>query len=84
MSVNEFKQASPLILKAMAFEIGAIQSFIETKREEVAKTAQAYGELIPYETFRDEKVTNFDEVLSPASSDPNAILDSLFVFPDPE
>ncbi len=83
MSEDELRKVASVIIQTMATEIGLMFQVVEKGRE-VAKAAQAYGEMIPYETFRDEKVPSFDEVTQPASSDPNAILDSLFVFPDPE
>lgn len=77
MSPDQLKQAAPHILRAMATDIGLIWQVVEKGRE-IAKSAQAYGELVPYETFRDEKVPSFDQVRGPVSSDPNSVLDSIF------
>lgn len=84
MSEDELRQFASAIIRTMAKEIGLIGQVVAKGRQEVAKAAQEYGKLIPYEVIRDEKVPSFDEVDRSSNSDPNSILDSLFVFPDPE
>lgn len=84
MSEDELRQVASVIIQTMAKEISLIGQVVAKGRQEVAKAAQAYGEMIPYESIRDEKVPSFDEVDRPGNSDPNSVLDSLFVFSDPE
>lgn len=75
MSVNEYREALPVIVATMREEV--------SQRIEIEKAAQltrkAYGEFIPNESItRDERVPTFEDVILASDADPNSILDSVF------
>ncbi|MBA2113661.1 hypothetical protein [Bremerella alba] len=83
MSEDELRKVASVIIETMATEIGLMFRVVEKGRE-VAKAAEEYGKQVPYEVIREERLPCSDDLHRTNNDDPNAILDSIFVFTDPE